>query len=163
VTPNRARPNRARPIWARPIWATAAAAAVVFMTSGALAQDARVSSDDLLGAWSFEAAPTYDGCSLTGEVFIRRGVTPDTFLCEMTAQDVCPNVWSYRAKENCTATRNGDKLTIESRLVTVDPSTDRYLPDDFDLLIIDGSNMVGELRSAMIATARFFRSVGPIS
>jgi hypothetical protein len=45
----------------------------------------------------------------------------------------------------------------------VEPPTGNYLPDNFVLTIIDGSLMVGELRSAIDAPAEFRRQNGPIS
>lgn len=146
----------------RPTRATTAAATALLFASVALAQDD--SRADILGAWSFEAAIVHDeSCSFTGEVFIRRGASPDHYLCEMVAHDVCPGSWAFRAEQSCTAMRSGDQLTIKSRITNLEPPAGNYLPDDFQLRIVDGSLMLGELRSAMVASARFTRAPGPIS
>ncbi len=146
----------------RPTRATFAAAAALAFAGAALAQDDL--RPDILGSWAFEAAVVHDeSCTFTGEVLIRRGVSPDHFLCEMVANDVCPGNWAFRAEQTCTATRSGDQLSIQSRIVTLDPPSGNYLPDNFELRIVDGSLMLGELRSAMTASARFYRTMGPIS
>lgn len=139
-----------------------AAAAVFAIAPAAVADDVGASAD-ITGAWSFVSDPTYAGCSLRGEVFIRPSDDPDTFTCEMVANDVCPDVWTYRAEQSCVATRDGDALVIQSRIETVEPATDRYLPDNFVLRIIDGSYMTGKLHSAMTTRADFYRQDGPIS
>jgi hypothetical protein len=147
----------------KPTRATFAAAAALVLAGAALAQD-DASRPDILGSWAFEAAVVHDeSCTFAGEVFIRRGVSPDHYLCEMVANDVCPGNWAFRAEQTCTATRSGDQLSIQSRITKLEPSSGNYLPDNFELQIVDGSLMVGELRSAMIASARFYRTVGPIS
>jgi hypothetical protein len=136
--------------------------ATVLAAPVALAQDEGASAD-ILGSWTFEASPTYDSCFLHGEATLRPGPSADVFLCELVANDVCPNIWSYRAEQTCTATRKGDRLTISSQIESVDPQTDRYLPDNFVLRIVNDSLMVGELRSAVDAPAEFRRTAGPIT
>lgn len=146
----------------KPTRATFAAAAALFFAGTALAQSQERA--EIVGSWAFEAAVVHDeSCTFTGEVFIRRGLGPDHYLCEMVANDVCPGNWSFRAEQTCTATRSGDQLSIQSRLTKLEPPSGNYLPDNFELQIVDGSLMLGELRSAMIASARFTRTVGPIS
>jgi hypothetical protein len=142
--------------------ATLASAAALAVAGAALAQSE--AQTEIVGSWAFEAAVVHDeSCTFTGEVVIRRGVGPDHYLCEMVANDVCPGAWSFRAEQTCFATRDGDQLSIQSRITKLDPPSGNYLPDNFELEIVDGSLMVGELRSAMIASARFYRTIGPIS
>lgn len=140
--------------------ALAASAALLAAPAGFAQENA--GSADILGAWGFDASPTYPGCYLSGEAVITRGESDGAYACRIVANDICPDVWSYRAEETCTATRKGDQLTIESRLDSVEPETDRYLPDNFVRKIVNGSLMVGELRSAMTTSARFVRQDGPI-
>ena len=146
----------------RPTHAKAALLAAVLCASGAAAQEAGESAN-ILGTWGFDASPTYPTCGLHGEVTIRQGATPETYDCVMIANDVCPDIWEYRAEQTCSATRKGDQLVIASRIERVEPPTGNYLPDNFVLTIIDGSLMVGELRSAIDAPAEFRRQNGPIS
>jgi hypothetical protein len=146
----------------RPAYAKAALLAAALSASGAAAQETGEAAN-ILGSWAFEAAPTYPTCSLFGEVTIEQGATPERYDCVMVANDVCPDVWAFRAEQVCSATRKGDQLTIVSRIERIDPPTDRYLPDNFTLTIIDGALMLGDLRSAIDAPARFVRQNGPIS
>jgi hypothetical protein len=143
----------------------ALAPSLLLGAAGATAQDTPRAGEiaDILGYWVFEAAPTYPGCHLYGEVNIAPGPTPDSFQCSMIANDVCPDIWRYRAEQVCTATRKRDRLVITSTIESVEPSTGNYLPDNFLLTIVDGSRMVGELRSAIDAPAEFRRGEAPIS
>ena len=117
---------------------------------------------DITGRWSFLSDPTYPGCSLSGEVFISSTPDENRFTCTVVANDVCPGVWSYRAEETCVAERDGDQLTIASRVLQVKPSTGNYLPDDFAVTIISGSRMTGDLVSALVTDVEFFRGDTPI-
>lgn len=139
------------------------AAAAVASAGPALAQDEPASDEaDIVGFWSF-SAETYEQCSFRGEAMISAGPSDELYLCELTATDSCADAWSYTAEQTCVATREGDLLSIKSRITSVEPPTDLYLPDDFLLRIIDGSLMEGELHSSGTTRARFVRTNGPIS
>ncbi len=118
---------------------------------------------DITGAWSFETDVYPLGCQMTGELTLHPTTDPDVFDGRLMAYESCEGGARYEAKQISTARRDGAQLVIESALVRVLPSPEFYQPDDFELTIVDGALMVGELRSADIAGVRFFRRDGPIA
>ncbi|MCG8443223.1 MAG: hypothetical protein MI723_15585 [Caulobacterales bacterium] len=117
---------------------------------------------DITGLWAFEADPINAACRFWGEATITAGPEPGRYQCQLVANDVCPTLWSHRATQSCVALRDGDKLVIESRITQVEPDTNNYAPDDFELTIIDGALMTGTLHSAMTSDAVFRRTDIPI-
>jgi hypothetical protein len=145
----------------------ALACALMLAPAVALAQEdaSAGASADIMGEWTFYC-PLQPGCALSGTASLRPGATPGVYSCSITAHDVCPPLWDHTAKETCTATRAADTLSIRSRVDSLEPAPPAfgsYLPDNFSLTIVDGSNMSGALVSAHTATARFRRENGPIS
>jgi hypothetical protein len=153
----------------KPFRAVLPALALAFMAAPVVAQDNAGAAADILGEWGFESIFTDPvlGCdrSLTGDVFISQTPDPAVYECTMTARDYCPEVFDIRAEQTCVASRDGEKLVIESTIETVEPpeALGTYWPDNFLLTIIDGANMVGTLDSAIVTSARFFRRLGPIA
>jgi hypothetical protein len=144
---------------------------LALVTATARAQDAGTApkQDDpgatanILGEWGFEASPYRPDCTFTGDITIRPGADPNVYDCTMHARDYCPDIWDYHAKQTCVARRDGANLRVESTIDNVEPSTGDYWPDNFSVTIMDSEHMNGQLDSAIITEARFFRRAGPIS
>lgn len=146
------------------------ACAVLSLAFAALAfaqEDSGVA--DITGAWAFEtdaydlnpADDTY--CSMTGELTLRATGDPDVFEGDLLAYESCRGARIFEAHQDVVAVRSGDALVITSTLRRVLPSPDNYRPDDFELTIVSGALMTGELRSADIAPATFRRQAALVS
>lgn len=133
-------------------------ALVLAAAAPALANPA-ANSADITGAWGFATQTYGEGCKLSGTVVIKP--VGKSFLCTMAAQEICRDI-KVRAKETCTATRNGDSLVIKATVVSVDPDVG-YVPDDFELKIHSAAYMKGMLRSFHSAPVDFFRGDAPVS
>jgi hypothetical protein len=112
---------------------------------------------DISGGWSFETE-VYDlVCQMTGELQLAPTADPDVFMGRLIAYESCGGRQIYQAEQSSVARRDGERLTITSTLTRVLPSPEFYAPDNFELTIVNGALMVGELRSADIAPATFRR------
>ncbi len=120
------------------------------------------------GTWSFTTDP-YDAdgqggyCQMVGELTLRSTPDETIFDGKLVAYESCFGVQIYEAHQNAVVVRNGDQLSITSALHLVLPSPDSYAPDNFELSIVNGALMVGELRSADIAPATFRRKDALVS
>jgi hypothetical protein len=112
---------------------------------------------NIAGGWSFETEVYDFTCHMTGELILEPSGTPDVFLGDLVAYESCNGSQIYEARQSVIARRKGDHLEIVSTLVRVLPSPSAYAPDNFDLTIVNGALMEGELRSADIAPATFRR------
>ena len=88
---------------------------------------------------------------------------PDVFDGRLAAHEKCENGPSYDATQSAHAYREGDKLVIESTLEQVLPLHSDYWPDNFALTVVNGALMIGELRSASVASATFRRHENLVS
>lgn len=135
----------------------ALAAGLAFASSAlAAAQPANIN-----GAWTFRAGRFPNGCAMSGELKL----TPagkDAFTCTLSTHEVCPDI-AGGAKQSCTAMRKGAKLSVKSKVLSVDPTFSNYYPDNFELDIVSGAYMKGQLNSAGKAPAEFFRGDAPVS
>lgn len=134
----------------------------------AAAQDDEGADADIEGVWAFTTdLYDYDGlggyCQMTGELTLRPTDDPNIFNGKLVAYESCRGVQLYEAYQNAVVVRDGASLSITSSLQLVLPSPDNYRPDDFELTIVNGSLMVGELRSADIAPATFRRKDALVS
>lgn len=120
-------------------------------------------SASITGAWAFETVLYDYGCVMTGELVLRATDDPDVYEGELTTHEACDGVPPYDTEQSSVAVRKGDQLRIESQLVRVLPSPDFYRADNFALTIIDSALMVGELRSADVASVTFRRQDDLIS
>jgi hypothetical protein len=125
----------------------------------ALANPAATKAADITGAWAFTTQTYGDACKLSGTVVVKPA--GKNFTCTMTAQEICRDI-KVRAKETCTATRNGDNLVIKANVISVTPDVG-YVPDDFELKIQGSAYMKGMLRSFHSAPVEFFRGDAPVS
>jgi hypothetical protein len=98
---------------------------------------------------------------MSGEMKITRA-GKDSYTCTLSTHEVCPDI-AGGARQSCTATRTGAKLTVKSKVLSVDPTFSNYYPDDFELDIVSGAYMKGQLNSAGKAPAEFFRGDAPVS
>ena len=135
------------------------AVALVAASAPALAQLQRDAAS-VLGAWRFDTT-RYDGadghsCKMSGTMTIVRGARANAFACAFVAVEDC--IWGkWSAEQRCSATRNGDKLEITSTIMRLTPTNISYAPDNWSLTIRSSALMVGELRSADVATVQFTR------
>lgn len=119
---------------------------------------------DISGHWTFATGPYHVVCTMTGEVTLSPTSDPDVFEGELVAWEACAGRPRFEAVQSAVAVRDGDGLTITSTLVTVTPTSDLYWPDNFELRIVNGSLMLGELLSGtIVAKAQFRRADGPIA
>lgn len=157
----------------RPMLRRAAPTFIAFASlaaaSAATAQDNRGATADITGTWEFwteryDVNPlTGAYCTMSGDLTLRATGDPDVFEGELTAYESCGGEQIYEAHQSAIAARAGDTLTIESTLERVLPRPDTYQPDNFDLTIVHGSLMQGELRSADIAPVTFERGGALVS
>lgn len=121
-------------------------------------------SIDIAGDWSFRTTEPYNfGCRMTGDVRLTPTVDPDIFECSMVAKENCPALGFFTATQSCTAERDAGALLITSEILSVEPSTGNYLPDNFSLTIESATRMNGDLVSAIVTPATFFRGIGPVT
>lgn len=122
---------------------------------------AAAQSADITGAWTFRTGHFANGCIMSGEMKIAKAAN-GSFSCSLKTHEVCAEV-SGGATQSCVAERKGGKLSIKSKVLTVEPSFTHYYPDDFELDIVSGAYMKGKLNSAGEAPAEFFRGDAPVS
>lgn len=127
-----------------------------------------VASDALGGSWVFETAAFGQGEGaqyLTGELeLISDG--EDRWSCMLWVDDVFENqAPTIHATQSCSAVRTGNVLRIESVILTTEPPTDTYIPDNFVLEIESASRMEGALivMDGLRPAAVFVRGEAPIS
>jgi hypothetical protein len=123
----------------------------------ALAQP--VVGPNITGTWAFET-DIYVGCRMTGLLTIR----PDArgkHVCTFETRETCPDIVAS-AKESCTATRTGNQLVVQSKVLSVSPKVG-YDPDNFELTIKSGARMTGMMHSNYSAPVKFFRGDSPTS
>ena len=99
------------------------------------------------GHWSFQSE-TYQGCAFSGTAYFNAPNGTSVVSCELTARQSCVEV-EWVVRQSCTATRTGDRLTIESQIeefLVGEPST-LYWPDNFVLKIRSEDQMTGRLIS----------------
>ena len=116
---------------------------------------------DVSGAWTFRAGKFENGCVMSGKINLMPA-GKDAFTCTLETHEVCPDI-EGGAKQSCTATRKGVKLSVKSKVLSVSPSFSNYYADDFELDIVSGAYMKGRLLSAGTAPAEFFRGDAPVS
>jgi hypothetical protein len=131
--------------------------AVGLGVAAAEAQDDAGAAADIVGNWSFETEVYDVTCHMEGELVLKASGTADVYLGDLVAFESCRGQQIYEARQSVVARRDGERLEIVSTLVRVLPSPEHYAPDNFELTIVNGALMVGELRSADIASATFRR------
>ncbi|MGD2134023.1 MAG: hypothetical protein PVI23_14610 [Maricaulaceae bacterium] len=158
-----------------PARAAAAALAALIAAPQALAQTSLGepgesglgASADITGAWTFETKIFDQICKMTGDLVLEPGENPGEYVGDLTAHQRCglPDIGyeDWRAVQTVQAVRDGDRLTITSTIISVTPQTELYFPDDFDLEIVDGALMPGQLRSITVVPAVFYRGDAPIA
>ncbi|HWA22867.1 MAG TPA: hypothetical protein VG735_10770 [Caulobacterales bacterium] len=122
---------------------------------------AAAQSSDITGAWTFQTGHFDNGCSMTGQMKIARAAN-GAHSCTFSTHETCANI-SGGAKQSCTAERKDGKLSIKSKVLSVEPTFQHYYPDDFELEIVSGAYMKGQLNSAGQAPVEFFRGDAPVS
>ncbi|WP_018146644.1 hypothetical protein [Henriciella marina] len=119
----------------------------------------------LAGNWVFEA-DLHQACTFDGQARLTPTDTKNVFGCELTARQDCPSIdVTYVVQQTCTATVNGDAMTIRSEIQTFlqgEPSA-FYTPDSFQLRIQSASRMSGVLVGADFYPAVWQRADGAIS
>ncbi len=143
-----------------------AAAAAALAATSASAQTTPPSGEDIdvSGDWSFRTTEPYNfGCRMTGDVRLTPTADPNVFDCSMVAKENCPALGFFTATQSCVAEQDAGALLITSEVLHVEPNTGNYLPDNFSLIIESPIRMNGDLVSAVVTPATFFRGVGPIS
>lgn len=118
---------------------------------------------DISGGWTFEVEPYFSqGCVMSGEL----SLTPRPeggFACRLFAEERCVSGRVLRARQDCEAVIDGATLSLSSTIAEVEPPGATYFPDDFELTIVDGSLMRGELQSSARSPAIFHRGRVPTS
>lgn len=119
---------------------------------------------DITGVWSFRT-DRYESfrCIMTGELELRPTENPSVFQGDLVANEACNGQPVYEARQTVVARRDGERLAVISTIVEVLPSGISYVPDNFELFIVNGALMVGELRSADIAPVTFRRKESLVS
>ena len=119
----------------------------------------------LAGNWVFEA-DLNQACTFDGQARLTPTDTENVFGCELTARQDCPSIdVTYVVQQTCTATVNGDAMTVRSEIQTFlqgEPSA-FYTPDSFQLRIQSSSRMGGVLVGADFYPAIWQRADGAIS
>jgi hypothetical protein len=120
---------------------------------------------NIAGIWMFEAE-VHPVCSFSGQARLMPGDDPDRYDCELTARQDCPSAdVLYTVEQSCSASVDGDQLTVFSTIVNFleGEPTDSYLPDHFQLVIKDASSMDGVLLGSGAYPAIWRRAEGAIS
>lgn len=120
----------------------------------------------LTGEWRFASEEGYNlQCKMTGRMRITPvSHTPNAYECVFVAVEDCSPRSHFTAKQICRASVEGDQVSIVSELVSVDPASYSYLPDNFVLqykssAVMEGTLWFGQTR----AIIRFDRIVQAIS
>jgi hypothetical protein len=127
--------------------------------AGAALADGKTS--DITGAWTFKTGAFANGCIMSGQMKIARAAN-GSHSCTLQTHEVCADI-SGGATQSCVAERKAGKLSIKSKVLSVQPSFTHYFPDDFELDIVSGAYMKGDLNSAGRAPVEFFRGDTPVS
>lgn len=118
---------------------------------------------DISGGWSFQVDPYFSqGCVMTGEL----SLTPRDqggYACSLLAEERCISGRILRARQSCEAVIDGSTLSLSSTVTEVEPPGATYFPDNFELTIVDGALMRGELQSSARSPAIFHRGRVPTS
>lgn len=121
----------------------------------------------ILGTWAFETEPYRGGaCAITGLAHLTPGQDDRTHECKLTVAEQCTNEARTMVLQSCTARRIGPILVIRSKILEKLEEGDAdilYFADNFQLKIISGDEMTGQLKSASDATVHFTRDAGGIS
>lgn len=133
------------------------------LASADLGSDEMTSRPIIAGNWVFKSF-TYDACEFGGIARLTPSGEENTFTCELTARQTCPNI-EWVVRQSCVAHRTGDQLVIRSEIeeFITGPETDSYWPDNFILKIHDGSRMTGSLVSHGSHATEFTRQAEGIS
>jgi hypothetical protein len=139
-------------------------ALLALVAAPALAQDedATASTADITGSWSFSTVTYNLTCVMTGELVLQATDDPTRYDGQLTVLEDCGDV-SFEAKESSVAVRTGALLALTSTLVEVTPANQGYLADNFNLRIVNGSLMVGQLYFGRVVAKAEFRRDGMIS
>lgn len=142
-----------------------AVALAVLFGAPALADSAEGTNADIVGNWAFQSN-TYDGCDFGGVASLTPAEEPNMYECELTARQACPvlNI-EWVVRQSCIAERNGDRLTIRSRIeeFLVGEPTESYWPDNFVLTVRSSGHMTGSLVSHGVHPTEFVRQSEGIS
>lgn len=134
------------------------ASAVAFIAAallGAMSAQAE-QSVNLAGVWGFETAPeSSENCVISGRAQVTPTSNANRFNVRMRVLQHCDVSEDVHTERECTATRTGQDVTIDCRLLA-EPSTP-YLPDNFTLEIRSPALMEGHLVSGWIAPAAWRR------
>lgn len=145
---------------------SAICALLALAAAPAVAQDEdagdAASSVDIAGSWSFSTAQYNLTCIMTGELVLQATADPTRYDGRLTAHEDCGDI-SFEATETSVAVRTGALLTLTSTLVEVTPANAGYLADNFNLQIVNGSLMVGQLYFGRVVAKAQFRRDGFIS
>ncbi len=146
----------------RPEILLALAAIAIVCAAPAVAQKpaAGAKNANIGGAWNFLTQTYSTGCRMSGVMSIKPSNT-GTYACTFQTQEKCNDITVY-PKETCEAVRDGGKLTITSKVISVTPQVG-YDQDNFELTIQNGARMTGMMRSFNSAPVEFFRGDAPVS
>jgi len=141
------------------------ALAATLLASGlALAAHAE-ETPNLNGTWSFQAE-VQEGCSFTGIAHLKKTPSPGLYLCEMTANDYCPDYGQQTVRQSCLATVSEDGILVSSEIEEFlhrDAAAANYKPDNFTLKPAEGGALEGTLDSAGLWKAKWVRTLGGTS
>lgn len=117
----------------------------------ALAQAEAAPDESLAGVWVFQSAPFF-GFGVTQEIsgemeLIAAG--DGTYTCTLSVSDRIPEEdVTIQTEQTCVAVREGDTLHIESTVISVEPNSYNYVPDNFTLTIEASCRMSGVMHAA---------------
>lgn len=134
------------------------------MFVAAFAGAAGAAPANISGKWTFHTNK-FEGCTIVGEMTVGPGKN-GVYSCAFKTTQTCDQIVGG-ATQTCTATRNGDKLTIKSTVKSFEWATG-YDPDDFELTIKSGAYMKGGFASVHEAftdeaVVEFYRGDTPVS
>ncbi|MCI4644277.1 MAG: hypothetical protein MRY64_05790 [Hyphomonadaceae bacterium] len=138
---------------------------------GAIADHSENDPSDILGVWNFQTQPYRDGaCRMTGTMHLSHDEEDGVYACELTALEMC-SIWGQSiVRQNCSARRFGDQVSVRSRISEVlerkgdiEGMSFNYVPDNFALTVKSSMRMYGSLVSAVNAPVEFHRSAEGVS
>ncbi|MGD2134022.1 MAG: hypothetical protein PVI23_14605 [Maricaulaceae bacterium] len=121
---------------------------------------------DIAGVWTLQTKVFQGVCRMTGALTLDPTGAPNEYVGRLEAHQRCVlDDWreDTLAVQSVRAVRDGDHLSIVSTIESVTPGTGPYAPDNFELTIVDGALMSGELHGFNIIPARFERGEAPIA
>lgn len=137
------------------------AAALLAIAAGADSRPAlKPGETALAGAWRFETERFGFGCTIAGDMILRP-IGGGRYDCSFVAVETCGEA-KFTAKQVCTAVQEGEAVRIEASVISVSPPVS-YAPDNWLLRVVGPNEMKGELRSAAVAPATFYRADPAIS